>query len=322
MEYLYQLISRFSSDAHITYMFFVVFVFLTVLITGASLIVLLFELKDPIHRRIRLVTGKEEKKSSWSVDSIANTVRPLASYVIPKKFEELSKINAKLIVAGFRSQNARVLFYSIKTLSLIIVLAVTTITGFTMLGWPSKNMFLIIGGAAFVGMVGPGKVLDHIIANRQKKLRNAFPDALDLLVVCSEAGLGLNAAFARVAEEIYASHPILAEELALVNVEIQAGVDRTTALNNLGNRTGLEDISGLVSSLSQAARFGASIAATLRVYSDDLRDKRTQAAEEKAAKLGTKMIFPLVSCLWPGFFAVAVGPAAIKLVQAFSQMKF
>ena len=147
-------------------------------------------------------------------------------------------------------------------------------------------------------------------------MRNGFPDALDLLVVCVEAGLGLSTAIQRVAEEIAVSHPELADDMMLVTTEVRAGIDNVTALKNLAVRSGLEDIRGLVTLLSQSLRFGTSIADTLRVYSEEFRDKRMQAAEEQAAKIGTKLIFPLVTCLFPAFFVVTIGPAILKVLAA------
>jgi tight adherence protein C len=143
---------------------------------------------------------------------------------------------------------------------------------------------------------------------------------LDLLVICVESGLGLAAAIQRVGEELRYSHPELAQEFALVNAEMRAGVDREAALHNLTARTGLEDIRGLVSLLVQTLRFGTSIADTLRVYSEEFRDRRMQRAEEQAAKIGTKLIFPLVFCLFPSFFVVAIGPAVIRIVAVFGQL--
>ena len=174
--------------------------------------------------------------------------------------------------------------------------------------------------AAAVGMFGPNKVLDYMVNSRLKKLRDGFPDALDMLVVCVESGLGLSAAIQRVADEIGVSHKELAMELSIVNAETRAGVDRTKALRNLANRTGLDDIRGLVSMLIQAMRFGTSIADTLRIYSEEFRDKRMQKAEEAAAKIGTKLIFPLVFCLFPSFFTVAIGPAIIRFIEVFRQL--
>jgi len=171
--------------------------------------------------------------------------------------------------------------------------------------------------AAFIGMVIPNHVLDHMVERRQKRLRDAFPDALDLLVVCVEAGLGLTAAIQRVADELKFSHPELGVEFARVTAEMRAGVEREAALKSLAYRTGLEDIRGLVSLLIQTLKFGTSIGETLRVYSEEFRDKRMQRAEELAAKIGTKLIFPLVFCLFPSFFVVAIGPAVVRIVEVF-----
>jgi len=170
--------------------------------------------------------------------------------------------------------------------------------------------------ASGIGLLLPSIFLSHRVETRKRSLMNALPDALDLLVTCTEAGLGLNQALQRVANEIEVSHPLLAEELALVNAEIRAGVDRTEALKALASRTGLEEIRGLVSLMSQSMRFGTSIADTLRIYSEEYREKRMQRAEEQAAKIGTKLIFPLVFFLWPAFFIVAVAPAVLGALRA------
>jgi tight adherence protein C len=166
-------------------------------------------------------------------------------------------------------------------------------------------------------LILPNVALNHLVERRQKRLRDGFPDALDMLVVCVEAGLGLMAAMQRVADELRFSHPELANEFALVTAEMRAGVDRVTALKGLAARTGLEDVQGLVSLLVQTLKFGTSIAESLRVYAEEFRDKRMQRAEEQAAKIGTKLIFPLIFCLWPSFFVVAVGPAVLRFIEAF-----
>jgi tight adherence protein C len=180
------------------------------------------------------------------------------------------------------------------------------------------RLVFFAAAAALVGLIVPELVLNQLVERRQKRLRDAFPDALDMLVVCVEAGLGLTASIQRVAEELRFSHPELAAELALVTAEMRAGVDRETALKGLAARTGLEDIHGLVSLLLQTLKFGTSIADTLRVYAEEFRDKRMQRAEEQAAKIGTKLVFPLVFCLFPSFFVVAIGPAVIRLIEVFS----
>jgi tight adherence protein C len=163
-------------------------------------------------------------------------------------------------------------------------------------------------------------VLEKLVRKRMRALTNAFPDALDLLVVCVESGLGLSAAIQRVAEELEISHPDLSFELAMVNAEIRAGMPREQALRNLADRSGLEDIRGLVGLLVQTMRFGTGVADALRVYSEEFRDKRTQKAEEQAAKMGTKLVFPLVLFMFPIFFIVAVGPAVIRIIDAFTKI--
>jgi len=174
--------------------------------------------------------------------------------------------------------------------------------------------------ASGIGLLGPNIVLQRMLENRLKALRNGFPDALDLLVVCVESGLGLAAAIQRVAEELEVSHPELAFELLLVNAEIRVGMPRERALKNLADRTGLEDIRGLVALLVQTMRFGTGVADALRVYSEEFRDKRTQKAEGQAAKMGTMLVFPLVLFMFPIFFIVAIGPAVLRIIDAFDKM--
>jgi tight adherence protein C len=171
---------------------------------------------------------------------------------------------------------------------------------------------------AVVGWWIPNIVLDQKIGARKEEIVNGFPDALDLLVSCTEAGLGLNSALQRVSDELDVVHPALASELGMVNIEIRAGIDRMDALKNLSNRTGVEDIRGLVALLCQCSKFGSPIADALREYSLEFRDIRMQRAEEASAKISTKMIFPMTLCIFPVMFIVAVGPAVIGAITALS----
>ncbi len=156
------------------------------------------------------------------------------------------------------------------------------------------------------------------MASRQHQIQRSLPDALDLLVVCVEAGLALNQALLRVSEEIANISPVLGEQLAMVNLEIRAGSAREEALQNLAMRTGVDDIQSFVTMLIQTDRFGTSIADALRVHSEDLRTKRRQLAEEASAKTAIKMLFPLVFCIFPAMFVVILGAAIIQIVQALS----
>ena len=174
--------------------------------------------------------------------------------------------------------------------------------------------------SAGIGYILPGMVLARLAKRRQHRMRLSLPDALDLLVVSVEAGLGLDQAVQRVADELSLVHPELSEELRLVHLEVRAGTARADALKNLANRTQLDDLSSLVTMLVQTDKFGTSVAQSLRVHSDSLRTKRRQRAEETAAKTGAKMVFPLVFCIFPAIWVVTIGPAAIKFVQVLVPM--
>ena len=173
---------------------------------------------------------------------------------------------------------------------------------------------------AGLGYVLPGVVLARLAKRRQHRIRLSTPDALDLLVVSVEAGLGLDQAIQRVGDELAPVHPELSEDLRLINLELRAGKPRAEALHNLAARTGVDDLISLVAILVQTDKFGTSVAAALRVYSDVLRTKRRQRAEEAAAKTAVKMVFPLVICIFPAIWIVTLGPAAIKFMQVLGPM--
>ena len=226
-----------------------------------------------------------------------------------------------MIYAGYRSPNARTLFFGVKALAIMVLPCLVLLASPLIPAVSTSKLLLYAFGAGYMGSILCSMWLDRAVENRQRAIRAGFPDALDLLVVCVESGLGLAPALQRVADELSVSHPSLGDELTLVNAEMRAGVERGAALKNLADRTGLEDIRGLTALLVQTMRFGTSVADALRVYSEEFRDKRTQAAEEQAAKIGTKMVFPLVLFLFPSFFLVAVGPAVIGLIDVFTKMK-
>jgi tight adherence protein C len=270
---------------------------------------------DPARRRLEAL-GKPDEHSgrAWAV-TIAAAVQPFARYVMPTNNKERGTMQEKFRKAGIQSPNAMAIFYGAKTVLALVLLIVWMFVAHMLPRLTSRQVMLYGALAAFIGMTIPNFVLNRMLERRQRALRNAFPDALDLLVVCVEAGLGLAAGLQRVALELQVSYPELAGELDRVNAEMQAGMERELALRNLAARTGLEEIRGLVGLLVQTLRFGTSVADTLRVYAEEFRDRRVQRAEELAAKLGTKMIFPMVLCFFPSFFLVAVGPAIIRLVQ-------
>jgi tight adherence protein C len=276
---------------------------------------------DPVRRRVAAATGSEPAvaQTNWDFD-VSKFIQPVATYVLPSKEAEQNKTLQRLIQAGYRSKNALNTFYAIKAVTALIL----PVGAYVALRWypelSSTMVLFIVVLAAMVGVRLPDAALGKVREKRMKRLRVAFPDALDLLVVCVESGLGLGPAIERVARELEISHKDLAQELALVTAEIGAGVERPVALRNLAGRCGLEDIKGLVGLLVQTIKFGTSVADALRVYSEEFRDKRMQKAEEEAAKIGTKMIFPLVFCMFPSFFIVAIGPAVMQFIEAFKTM--
>lgn len=283
---------------------------------SAAVILLVRGVFDPFRRRLRGVSPLTDTvDDDTPLQRLLRRVTPLIPYLVTKKEKEHSQIRVRLLRAGYPAESAPTTFFAIKII-LAFALPVLLLIGIAF--YPQlTNLQLIYAAlvAGFIGLTLPNMVLSWRIDRRQREILNGFPDALDLIVACTEAGLGLNAALQRVANDIAVSHPELSTELALVNSEIRAGVERVTALKNLATRTGIDDIRGLVSSLSQSLRFGTSIADTLRIYANELRDKRMQRAEEDAAKIGTKMIFPLVFCMFPAFFVVMVGPAVLGILR-------
>ena len=288
-----------------------------VLVLGGA--ALAFNFFDPVRRRVDSLSGTPRKENNVMV-RVASSIGPVGAFVLPQDELERNKVMMQLHQAGFRTPTALQAFYLIKTLLILACPLVVVVSSNWMPDAESGSILLYAMIASGVGMLLPNVVLQKLIDKRSRAITNGFPDALDLLVVCVESGLGLASAIQRVADELGVSHPELAQELSTVNAEIRVGVPREQALKNLADRTGLEDIRGLVGLLVQTMRFGTGVADALRVYSEEFRDKRTQKAEELAAKMGTKLVFPLVLFMFPIFFIVAVGPAVIRIIDAFSQI--
>ncbi len=295
----------------------VVAVIIFVFASGVSII--LMGLTDPIRRRLGMINEDKSDKGTLSL-KLMTAIGPVAAFVLPKEELERNKIKRDLYRAGFHSPQALQIFYGLKAVLTISLAVITLMVTRFMPSLDAQDIMTYVAIAAAVGLLLPSYILTKALDRHMRLLRNGFPDALDLLVVCVESGLGLGPALQRVAEEINVSHPELSTELATVNAEMRAGIQREKALKNLAERTGLPDIRGLVALLVQSMRFGTSVADALRIYSEEFRDKRMQAAEEQAAKIGTKMIFPLVLCMFPVFFVVAVGPAALRIIDAFKTL--
>lgn len=225
---------------------------------------------------------------------------------------ERNSLRVKLANAGFRSESAPAVFQGLRLVSLVSFLAIGFVVGLVTAGMTLKALMwlVIIGG---VGFYLPGIGLWFLRSSRQKEIFLTLPDALDLMVVCVESGLGLDAAMRKVTDEMKGHAKVISEEFALANLQLQMGRPRREVLHDLGVRTGVDDVRSLAAILIQADRFGASIAQALRVQSDSMRTRRKQMAEEKAAKTAVQLIFPLVLFIFPGIFVVLVGPAAINI---------
>ena len=314
MEAFFDLLASYSSDEVILRRILVALSAATIFVLGLGLTALLMNLVNPVRRRMGLVGETPQVKGRLLV-RVATALGPVSTYLRPRQEAERKKMTLQLFRAGFRSPQAQPAFYAIKSLLIVVLpLAVLLATRFFP-GIETRSALTYAMFAAGCGLIVPNIVLKKLVARRSNELRRAFPDALDLLVVCVEAGLGLAAAIQRVADELAVSHPELAFELSTVNAEIRAGTAREKALRNLADRTGLADIRGLVGLLVQTMRFGTSISDALRVYSEEFRDIRMQRAEEQAAKMGTKLIFPLIFCMFPVFFIVAIGPAVLNIAK-------
>jgi tight adherence protein C len=262
-----------------------------------------------IDRRLAEITGSGEREDRGPrFVGVKEAVKKFGSRV-PASPTEMGKIRLRLVQAGYRGSEAIPIFYGTRM--------AVAIGAFVLFATPillRPNVAVGLGGS-LLGYLIPGIVLARLAKKRQHKMQLALADALDLMVVSVEAGLGLDQAIMRVADELSFAYPDLSDELKLVNIELRAGKARTEALRNLADRTGLEDVASLTTMLIQTDKFGTSVAQSLRVHSDTLRTKRRQRAEEAAAKTGVKMVFPLVFCIFPAIWVVTIGPAAIKFVQ-------
>jgi tight adherence protein C len=245
--------------------------------------------------------------------AVIDTLKKLGK-AAPQSPSEMGKLQRKLTTAGYRSYEAVAVFYGIRLACAVIA--------FALLATPilvHPNLLMALAGCG-LGYLLPSMALGRMAKRRQHRIRLGLADALDLLVVSVEAGLGLDQALQRVGEELDFAHPDLSDELRLINLELRAGKARVEALKNLADRTGVDDIVSLVAMLVQTDKFGTSVAQSLRVHSETVRTKRRQRAEEAAAKTGVKMVFPLVFCIFPAIFVVTIGPAAIKFVQVLVPM--
>jgi tight adherence protein C len=253
------------------------------------------------------------------VGAFAERVAAPFQRLAPPSAAEARKLQKQLMHAGIRSESGPVIFRAVQLITLAAFPA-TVALGCAMWGRPLSSALVWIAVSVGAGAYLPRFVLRRMIASRQLRLRWGLADALDLMVVSIEAGLGLNAALVRVGEELKSVHPDISEEFELTNLEIRVGRERDEALRNLAERAGIDDLRSLVAMLVQADRFGTSISRAVRVYADSLRTKRRQRAEQAAQKAAVKLLMPLALFLFPTLFIVILGPAAINLTDSFSKM--
>jgi tight adherence protein C len=257
---------------------------------------------------------KDRKKSEALALVLERATNPLANTVRPKNEKELGKLRERLMHAGFRRESAPTVFKGLQLISACVGLFFGGVVGLLTVGVEMGLLIrVLIGGAAMYFI--PELILGFMIKRRKEGIFLGLPDALDLMVVCVEAGLGLDQAMRKVADELRKSYRFIADEFAVSNAQMQLGRTRSEVLQALGYRSGVDDLKQLASILIQADKFGSSVAQALRVQSDSMRVRRRQMAEEKAAKTAVKLIFPLVLFIFPGIFVVLVGPAAITMIN-------
>jgi tight adherence protein C len=295
-------------------------IFLTVFVV-ALVILTQFNTKT-LQDRLRIVkTGggldteiDEKLKISPWVGRIIELTKPVAQLSVPKEGWESSQLRIRFMNAGYRNETAPMIFFLAKTVLTFMLPAIFFL--YIMISgadYAANILLLLIVTFAGLGYFLPNVFLERRIAYRKREILDSFPDAMDLIIVCVESGLGLDAALARVSEEMHMISPILGEELHLINLELRAGSSRERALRNLALRTGVEDIDTLVAMLVQSDRFGTSIAQALRVHAENLRTKRRLRAEEAAAKIALKLLFPLIFFIFPSMLLVLLGPALISI---------
>jgi tight adherence protein C len=274
--------------------------------------------REEMHKRISAAIAQGEKQPNV-LNAVQQTGHSLGMVVeqferiVPKTQAEVSVMRRRLIRAGYRKESSIKVLYGAKVLVPLVLCAAVLLSG---LG--SMN-FLAYIVALGIGYLLPDFWLGRAITRRQKRIRLGLPDVLDLLIICIEAGLGLDQALARTVQELTRSQPAISDELGIVVLEQRAGRPRTDAWRHMADRTDLDVLRNLVTMLVQSEQFGTSIAKTLRTHSDTLRTQRVQQVEELAAKTTVKLIFPLVLFIFPCLFLVVVGPAAILISQSFGK---
>ena len=271
-----------------------------------------------LRERLRRFLGTAEKSEldaggGW-VERVASVAKPLTKLSVPEEGWEKSTLRTRFMNAGWRNPSAPTLYFASKTgLALLLPALAAPFILIYRGALSGHGVLALLLVAASVGYYLPNIVLERIVQRRRREIFETIPDALDLLTVCVEAGLSLERALVKVAGEIHIKSAVLAQELQIVLMEMRAGFSKERALRNFALRSGVEDVDTLVAMLIQSERFGTSVGDSLRVQSDNLRHKRRMLAEECAARIGLKLLFPLIFCIFPMLMVVLVGPAGIQI---------
>lgn len=289
-------------------------VFLTVALVAGALASAAFSYAAPARRRLRMMDGEPDKtltKDASLTPSMTVGAQRLARF-IPKSPKDMSRLQKRMAMAGFHGFTPALIFAAFE-------LATPVVLGSAILlfGPPGPMRLVLAAFCAMVGYIMPSLVLQRRIELRKKTIQNGLPDALDLFIVCLEAGSSLDQAILKTSQDLDVPYPPLAQELRMITTETRAGKPRLESFKNFAARCGVDDVRALVAMLVQADRFGTSIAQALRTHADTSRTKRRQRAEERAGKIGVKLVFPLVFCLFPAFMVVTAGPGVIQLLRFF-----
>lgn len=297
----------------------IIIIFLSVFLLIGSVGALLFYREAMVQRIAAVVFDRPEKtgiagtieKAGESLGVVLGKVEK----VVPKSQSEISVVQQRLVRAGFRSESSMKGFYAAKAIVPLVICVVLSLTGLA-----KESPFIFYAGGLGIGYLAPDFWLGRKIKKRQYQVKRSLPDVLDLLVICLEAGLGMDQATTRTATELASTHPTIADELDLVVLEQRAGRPRSECWRSMAERTDVDVVRNLVSTLVQAEQFGTSIAKTLRVHSETMRTQRVQEIEEAAAKTTIKLIFPLVLFIFPCMFIVTIGPAILVIQEQFKNL--
>ncbi len=304
---------------------------LTILLSGAAVAAVVLSLYNWVVDKALKKRLTKVVRQGWAppvesalskranTQKVATVINILSKLSLPEEGWQSSSVLLKFLQAGIRNNNAPHYYFAVKTLlAVVLPMVLALFLYFDQSNIPIvRAMFLVLLTAA-VGYYLPEILLGLITKKRIKRMRNSLPDMIDLMVICTESGMGIDAAIARISREMARSNPDLSEEFYLMALEMRAGATRIEAMRNLALRSRLEELDDLVSMLVQAEKFGTSLAKSLRIHSEMMRTRRTQLAEEFAVKIPVKMLLPLILFIFPTLMIVLLGPAIIQMIQAFS----